>query len=204
MGLCTLPLALALALSCAASATHAAGSPCPPGLSHVGNTTAPTSGAGNGGMRKGAGLVVCEDLGQLNGTIGFYAASRGANGSHVLVSSLRKRVYSQAANGTWGGFGEQAVTTAEADIIGNLMVQDEPDYAAVMAAFPPILPGWGENDRWGYAGQHTFTTSRAAGVDLVFDHLGDAGDWSGYPRPANVLGHEHRSGMHVFEGVPVW
>ena len=39
----------------------------------------------------------------------------------------------------------------------------------------------------GYAGQHTFTGSREASVDLVFDHKGDCGQWTGFPRPVTVI-----------------
>lgn len=165
---------------------------CPPGLVHVGKVT---------------GFVVCEDIAHLNGSIAFVptgtGAGAGANGGRTIT--LRKRVYLQTTGGDWGskyGFTRHNVTTAEADILGNAMVQSEPDYHQVLAAFPPILPGWGENDRWGYAGQHTFTTSRGAGVDVVLDHNGDAGDWSGYPRPINVLGKEHATAVNtVFEGL---
>ena len=75
------------------------------------------------------------------------------------------------------------VVSAGEDLIGNAIVsKGEPDYHSVQAAVPMMLDGWGQNARFGYNGQHTFTTSRLAGVDVVLDSNGDAGDWSGYPR----------------------
>ena len=43
--------------------------------------------------------------------------------------------------------------------------KDEPSFDAVFAALPPILSGWGTKENFGYAGQHTFTSSRHANVD---------------------------------------
>ena len=51
----------------------------------------------------------------------------------------------------------------------------DPRYDEVLAALPPIMSGWGATPAFGYAGQHTFTGSREASVDLVFDHKGDCG-----------------------------
>lgn len=61
---------------------------------------------------------------------------------------------------------------------------------------------WGSKQQFGYAGQHSFTGSRNGTVDIVLDHLGDAGEWGGYPRPPNVLADEYDAARkHVYEGL---
>eukprot|EP00966_Prymnesium_polylepis_P040797 946615-Prymnesium_polylepis.2 len=157
---------------------------CPPQSVHVASLTS---------------FVVCERLGSINGSITFITK----DGSRSPIV-LHKRVYEQATTPSWGGFTRDNVTGAPDDVIGNNFLANgqEPDYAAVLQALPPITTGWGAKQQFGYAGQHSFTGSRNGTVDIVLDHLGDAGEWGGYPRPPNVLADEYAAAKkHVYEGL---
>lgn len=124
------------------------------------------------------GTEVCEDLSLLNGTISL------SNGV-----TLSKRVYTEhvPAASLYNGRNKSDVLAAEEDVLGLdfLLNHTSISFDAVLAALPPATSGWGA--KTDYAGQHTFTGSRFASLDVVFDHLGDVGDWAGYPRPANVI-----------------
>ena len=144
--------------------------------------------------------IVCERLGTLNGSFVFLSTS-----SSSPPLTLSKRIYAQNVTATWAGFSRANVTGAADDLIGNAFLANggEPDYAAVLAAVPPIISGWGAKQQFGYAGQHSFTGSRNGTVDIVLDHLGDAGEWGGYPRPPNVIGADEyaRGQLDVYEGL---
>jgi hypothetical protein len=144
-------------------------------------------------------FVVCERFGSLNGSFVYMPTSDA-----VEPIELSKRVYAQAVTPTWGGFSRQTVLSADDDMIGNALLANgrEPDHAAVLAALPPIISGWGAKKQFGYAGQHSFTGSRNGSVDIVLDHLGDAGEWGGYPRPPNIIGAEYAAAkLRTYEGL---
>lgn len=158
----------------------AADAECPAGMVVVGHV---------------AGGAVCEDFTILNGSVRFPSG---------IV--LQKRLYAQAVTATWGGLTPSAVNSANDDAVGKALLRvaaaDGRDvtYDEVLAALPPIISGWGEKPNFGYAGQHTFTGSREATVDIVFDHKGDSGQWQGFPRPLTVIP-EKFDQTNVFHGL---
>jgi hypothetical protein len=98
------------------------------------------------------------------------------------------------------------VSAAADDLLGKALLQTaatehrDVTFDEVLAALPPIISGWGSKPQFGYAGQHTFTGSREASVDLVFDHKGDCGQWTGFPRPLTVI-NESIDQTNVFHGL---
>eukprot|EP00755_Sulcionema_specki_P031015 Sspe_Gene.95724::Locus_68023_Transcript_1_1_Confidence_1.000_Length_2639::g.95724::m.95724 len=157
-------------------------------LAPLGATGCPT-GMVAVGVLEGGGQV-CEDFTELNGTI-------------VLPGGvvLGKRVYQQTTDATWGGYQQSEVLQGSADLLARAMLRSggEPDFDAVYAALPSLIQGWGAAT--GYAGQHTFVSSRGSTGQAIFDHLGDSGPWAGYPRPVNVIPKEEYSGATVHEGL---
>ena len=81
---------------------------------------------------------VCERLSYINGSFAFIAK----DGSHPPIE-LHKRVFAQAVTPSWGGFTRNNVTGAPDGVIGNTFLANdqEPDYATVLAALPPITTG---------------------------------------------------------------
>lgn len=145
-------------------------------------------GAGTVEMARLDGHPVCEDFAQLNGSLTLLA---GAAGTPAL--RLSKRLYTQNTSPTFANATLQALNAAPDDLMGKAFLKlaaaegRDVSYDEIFNALPPILSGWGAKPNFGYAGQHTFTGSREASVDLVFDHKGDCGQWTGYPRPATVI-----------------
>ena len=84
-----------------------------------------------------AHYIVCENLQVMNGTLSYLPNTTGT----CEPIMLRKRVYRQSSNATWGGFSRHSVITDGADLIGNLFVEEEPDYdaGAVPSSFSLFL-----------------------------------------------------------------
>ncbi|KAJ9461586.1 hypothetical protein DIPPA_19917 [Diplonema papillatum] len=142
------------------------------------------------------GGVVCEDLRTLNGS--FQILGGASDGL-----TLRKRVYSQKMTPTWGGLNSTDVFMSKADVLAKqFLASGEPTYEEVLNSIPPIMTGWGSNPGLGYAGQHTFVSSRQADLQAIFDHFGDVGTWPGYPRPPIVIGDEwNPATVDISEGL---
>jgi hypothetical protein len=150
------------------------------------------------------GQPVCEDFSVLNGSLTLPVSGGAEDGERL---QLHKRLYAQQTTPTFANSSLPALSAAPDDLLGKallaLAAEDggrDVSYDEVLAALPPIISGWGEKDNFGYAGQHTFTGSREASVDLVFDHKGDCGQWAGYPRPATVV-KEPLESRNIFEGL---
>lgn len=147
------------------------------------------------------GQPVCEDFSQLNGTLTLLSKP----GSSTPLR-LSKRLYAQNTIPTFANTTLHALNAAPDDLMGNAFLKlaaaegRDVSYDEILNALPPILSGWGSKPTFGYAGQHTFTGSREASVDLVFDHKGDCGQWTGFPRPVTVINEPIDTG-NVFEGL---
>ena len=142
------------------------------------------------------GSPVCEDFSALNGSLLLPG----------LEQPLRKRLYAQHAKPTFGNASLAELNNADDDMLGKALLRlaaaerRDVSFDEVLAALPPIMSGWGAKPNFGYAGQHTFTGSREASVDLVFDHKGDCGQWTGFPRPLTVVAEPLDDG-NIFEGL---
>ena len=181
-------LLLALLLHAAAAAAAAATkASCPAGTVEMGTA---------------AGRTVCEDLSRINGSMVFTAAASGGGGGGGGARNgsrhdtwLHKRLYAQNTAPTFGNVtgGLRTLNEAEDDLLGKkllaLAAKERRDVSLdeVLNVLPAIKSGWGSNPRFDYDGQHTFTGSRESSVDVFFDHKGDCGQWSGYPRPLTVI-----------------
>eukprot|EP01051_Picozoa_sp_SAG22_P007445 SAG22_NODE_525_length_9470_cov_21.475936_1_plen_658_part_00 len=139
-------------------------------------------------------VLVCEDFSTLNGSLTFLAVDRLTGAAGATIARLEKRLYAQTTQPTFAGLNMSAASRALDDAIGKALLRAAAadgnrsvSYDEVLAALPPIISGWGDKPNFGYAGQHTFTGSRQASVDLVFDHKGDCGQWTGFPRPLTVI-----------------
>ena len=171
MPLSRLQLALLLLLTSAGAASC---SSCPDGTTRVAQLD---------------GQPVCEDFSQLNGSLTLAGTGRGGG-----TLRLSKRLYAQATTPTFGNSTLAALNAAPDDLMGKAFLAlaaaeggRDVSYDEILGALPAIISGWGAKANFGYAGQHTFTGSREANVDLVFDHKGDCGQWTGFPRPLTVV-----------------
>ena len=146
------------------------------------------------------GLPVCEDFSQLDGSLTLLPKGSAA------PLRLRKRLFAQNTSPTFANATLQALNAAPDDLMGKAFLKlaaaegRDVSYDEIFNALPPILSGWGAKPNFGYAGQHTFTGSREASVDLVFDHKGDCGQWTGFPRPATVIS-EALDTSNMYEGL---
>ena len=152
------------------------------------------------------GQPVCEDFSQLNGTLTLPSSASASGGSAGAALCLSKRLYAQHTTPTFGNSTLQALNQAPDDLMGKAFLAlaasegRDVSFDEILSALPPIISGWGSKPNFGYAGQHTFTGSREASVDLVFDHKGDCGQWTGFPRPITVI-KEALDSSNIFEGL---
>ena len=182
----TVTLVLA-ALSLVAVSSSAPGR-CPGGTTSVGTTS--------------EALTVCEALSERSsGSLHFVDA---AGGVQTTIDKRYVPIFVDEST-LWLGLNKTTALNSVSDVLGHTLLSQagaigEPTLGAVMGLAAPMRYNGGFNKqdpahggRMVVGGGHTFTGSRAANVDAVFDYLGGDTRQNGYPSMDQWLGKYQRS-----------
>lgn len=151
---------------------------CPAGTTAVGSTSGE------------AALTVCEALSERSSGSLHFVDPTGA-----VQTTIDKRYVPIFVDEStlWLGLNKTTVHNSVSDILGHTLLSQagaigEPTLSAVMGLAAPMRYDGGYNKqdpahggRMAVGGGHTFTGSRAANVDAVFDYLGGDTRQNGYP-----------------------